>query len=114
VILVDTSLWVELLNRRPRARVREEDLLNFVTCGPVVQEVLQGLPDHPAADLRSLAPAPWHRHSYLCGLRHSQEWLCYDRVAKVSEFLTVGFSRRDRKGPRTGRRCPWLPYSFRR
>jgi hypothetical protein len=29
--------------------VREEDLLNFVTCGPVVQEVLQGLPDHPAA-----------------------------------------------------------------
>ena len=27
----------------------EEDLFNFATCGPVVQEVLQGLRDHPAA-----------------------------------------------------------------
>ncbi len=43
MILVDTSIWVELLAGKPRYVVREEDLLRFVTCGPVVQEVLQGL-----------------------------------------------------------------------
>jgi hypothetical protein len=43
MILVDTSIWIELLARNPRQVVREEDLFSFVTCGPVVQEVLQGL-----------------------------------------------------------------------
>ena len=43
MILVDTSIWVELLAGKPRYVIREEDLLRFVTCGPVVQEVLQGL-----------------------------------------------------------------------
>jgi len=43
MILVDTSIWIELLTGKPRYVLREEDLLRFVTCGPVVQEVLQGL-----------------------------------------------------------------------
>ena len=43
MILVDTSIWIELLAGKPRYVIREEDLLRFVTCGPVVQEVLQGL-----------------------------------------------------------------------
>ena len=43
MILVDTSIWIELLAAKPRNAIREEDLLRFVTCGPVVQEVLQGL-----------------------------------------------------------------------
>lgn len=43
MILVDTSIWIELLAGRPRFAIREEDLFRFVTCGPVVQEVLQGL-----------------------------------------------------------------------
>ena len=43
MILVDTSIWIELLAGKPRHVIREEDLLRFVTCGPVVQEVLQGL-----------------------------------------------------------------------
>ena len=49
MILVDTSIWIELLNGRRGAGLGEEDLFNFATCGPVVQEVLQGLRDHPAA-----------------------------------------------------------------
>ena len=41
MILLDTSIWVSLLRQgRP---ISEEHLLRFVTCGPVVQEVLQGL-----------------------------------------------------------------------
>ena len=48
MILVDTSIWIELLNGRLGLRLREEDLFNFATCGPVVQEVLQGVRDHPA------------------------------------------------------------------
>ncbi len=43
MILVDTSVWIELLGEKPRCPIREEDLLRFVTCGPIVQEVLQGL-----------------------------------------------------------------------
>jgi predicted nucleic acid-binding protein len=43
VILVDTSVWIELFAHQKREAIREEDLLQFVTCGPVVQEVLQGL-----------------------------------------------------------------------
>jgi len=49
-MLVDTSVWIELLNRGLGSSVREQELLNFVTCGPVVQEVLQGLRNDPASD----------------------------------------------------------------
>ncbi len=42
MILVDTSIWIEFLRGRipplPAAEFRQ-----FVTCGPVIQEVLQGL-----------------------------------------------------------------------
>ena len=43
MILVDTSVWIELLNHRLGEALSADDLLRFVTCGPVVQEVLQGL-----------------------------------------------------------------------
>jgi len=42
MILVDTSIWIELLNGRTKLR-SVDDLNHFVTCGPIVQEVLQGL-----------------------------------------------------------------------
>ena len=45
MILVDTSVWIDLFNGKLGSNVTEEELLNFVTCGPVVQEVLQGLSD---------------------------------------------------------------------
>ena len=47
MILVDTSIWIELLNGRLGNEVTDEHLEQFVTCGPVVQEVLQGI--HPSA-----------------------------------------------------------------
>ena len=50
MMLVDTSVWIELLNGGLGSRVPEQELLNFVTCGPVVQEVLQGLRNDPASD----------------------------------------------------------------
>jgi predicted nucleic acid-binding protein len=49
VVLVDTSVWIELF--RPRPRLRIDDLVDFddvVTCLPVVQEVLQGFRDERA------------------------------------------------------------------
>jgi hypothetical protein len=49
MILVDTSIWIEFLARKAGA-VAPERLLQFVTCGPVVQEVLQGLRAGPASD----------------------------------------------------------------
>jgi|SRR5208337_1218479 len=48
--LVDTSVWIELLNGSLGSRVTEAELLNFVTCGPILQEVLQGLRDDPASE----------------------------------------------------------------
>lgn len=50
MILVDTSIWIELLNGRLGAGIAEKDLLGFVTCGPVVQEVLQGLREDPRSE----------------------------------------------------------------
>ncbi len=50
MILVDTSIWIELLNGKLGRSVDEKDLLSFVTCGPVVQEVLQGLREDRASE----------------------------------------------------------------
>ncbi len=50
MILVDTSVWIDLLNGRLGAKVSDDDLLRFATCGPVMQEVLQGLREGPAHD----------------------------------------------------------------
>lgn len=49
MLLVDTSLWIEVF-RKP-ARLRLEDHVDFddiVTCLPVMQEVLQGFSDERA------------------------------------------------------------------
>jgi predicted nucleic acid-binding protein len=49
MVLVDTSVWIEVFRRRPRVRL--ETLVDFdevVTCLPVVQEVLQGFRDERA------------------------------------------------------------------
>jgi predicted nucleic acid-binding protein len=45
VILVDTSVWIEFLAERSRIRNVAAKLTDFVTCPPVVQEVLQGFSD---------------------------------------------------------------------
>lgn len=49
MLLVDTSVWIEVF-RRP-ARLRLDEIVDFdevVTCLPVVQEVLQGFTDERA------------------------------------------------------------------
>lgn len=43
MILIDTSVWIEMLAGRPGFDVREQDLPLVVTCAPVVQEIVQGL-----------------------------------------------------------------------
>jgi predicted nucleic acid-binding protein len=50
MMLVDTSVWIELLNGTLGSKLTEADLLDFVTCGPILQEVLQGLRDDPACE----------------------------------------------------------------
>ena len=42
MILVDTSVWIELLAGRAE-RPTPDELSQFVSCGPIIQEVLQGL-----------------------------------------------------------------------
>lgn len=49
MILVDTSVWIELLNGRLGRSVGGSQLRRFVTCGPVAQEVRQGLKDTRAS-----------------------------------------------------------------
>ena len=68
MILVDTSIWIELLKGNVPAEFSGEHLLGFVTCGPVLQEVLQGLREGVLADAfreaflalpRLNDPLPW-------------------------------------------------------
>jgi len=49
VVLVDTSVWIEVFRKSPRVQL--EALVDFdeiVTCLPVIQEVLQGFTAEPA------------------------------------------------------------------
>lgn len=49
MLLVDTSVWIELFRRPPGADLRARlDLDEVVTCPPVLQEVLQGFRDERA------------------------------------------------------------------
>ena len=50
MILPDTSIWIDLLSAQPEYRPGPDQLVRFVTCGPIIQEVLQGLRPHPYAD----------------------------------------------------------------
>lgn len=49
MLLVDTSIWIEIFRTRPRLRLEDvTDLDEVATCLPVVQEVLQGFRDEGA------------------------------------------------------------------
>ena len=49
MILVDTSVWIELFRRSSECDLTEiKDLEEVVTCLPVVQEVIQGFSDERA------------------------------------------------------------------
>ena len=49
MLLVDTSLWVEVFRRPPRLDLPAgAPIEEIVTCLPVIQEVLQGFRDEPA------------------------------------------------------------------
>jgi predicted nucleic acid-binding protein len=53
VILVDTSVWIDLFSRKPRGPIGEQEVVGFVTCGPIVQELVQGLkPGRDSDDFR--------------------------------------------------------------
>jgi len=45
MILVDTSVWIDFLSLRARPLKTEAKITEFVTCPPVVQEILQGFTD---------------------------------------------------------------------
>jgi predicted nucleic acid-binding protein len=49
VLLVDTSLWVEVFRRPPHIDLPVvAPIEDIVTCLPIIQEVLQGFRDEPA------------------------------------------------------------------
>ena len=49
MVLVDTSVWIEVFRKRPRLRLEDvTDLEDVVTALPIVQEVLQGFTDERA------------------------------------------------------------------
>ena len=50
MMLVDTSIWIEMLAGRPGFALREEDLPLFATCAPIVQEIVQGLRPGPQSE----------------------------------------------------------------
>lgn len=55
MILVDTSVWIDLLNTAAGKAILPDEIFRFVTCGPILQEVLQGLREAPGAEKLRLA-----------------------------------------------------------
>ena len=45
LILVDTSVWIDLLGRKPTCRIIESQLERVATCPPIIQEIVQGISD---------------------------------------------------------------------
>ena len=45
MILLDSSIWIDFLNDPRRVPEADAGVEEFVTCGPVLQEVLQGFSD---------------------------------------------------------------------
>lgn len=43
MILIDTSIWIALFSQRSKKPPNTEDLVQILTCPPVIQEVLQGI-----------------------------------------------------------------------
>jgi predicted nucleic acid-binding protein len=43
MVLVDTSIWINLFSSKPSHKVSIEQLSTFATCLPVIQELIQGL-----------------------------------------------------------------------
>ena len=43
MLLIDTSVWIDVFSKKPRWKPSAEDLISVVTCPPVIQEVLQGV-----------------------------------------------------------------------
>ena len=49
MVLVDTSVWIEVFRKSPRVQLESQvDFDEIVTCLPVIQEVLQGFNAEPA------------------------------------------------------------------
>jgi len=49
VVLVDTSVWIEVFRKSPRVQLESQvDFDEIVTCLPVIQELLQGFTAEPA------------------------------------------------------------------
>lgn len=44
IYLADTSLWIEWLKKDTRTLMQPEEWLKVVTCPPIIQELLQGIP----------------------------------------------------------------------
>lgn len=52
MILIDTSVWIEAFRSSTKLRIEDHaDLVEVVTCLPVVQEVLQGFDDDAAFEM---------------------------------------------------------------
>lgn len=50
MILPDTSIWIDLIRDPAKLRAAGDRYRNFVMCGPILQEVLQGLEESKYAD----------------------------------------------------------------
>ncbi|HEY7474608.1 MAG TPA: PIN domain-containing protein [Vicinamibacterales bacterium] len=58
MVLVDTSVWIEVFRKPQRVRIEEHlEFDEIVTCLPIVQEVLQGFDRE--ADFRRARDAMW-------------------------------------------------------
>lgn len=83
MILPDTSIWIDLLSRS-REDILPEDYEQFFTCGPVLQEVLQGLRDIPASDV--------YRSRFL-RLRRLDDPVPIDAFLEAADIFRIGRKR---------------------
>lgn len=48
LVLVDSSIWIDLFSKKSSIKMTEKDLERVATCPPVIQEIIQGISDESA------------------------------------------------------------------
>ena len=63
MVLVDTSVWIDLFGRCPTLDVPVDRLPILATCSPIIQEILQGVSDQRAFSRIKAGMTSLHRFS---------------------------------------------------
>jgi predicted nucleic acid-binding protein len=81
LVLVDTSIWIDLLSKKPTCKLTETNLERVAICSPILQEILQGISNDSIR---------YEMKERLLGLPSLSDTLLPDDYIAASELYVLG------------------------